>query len=741
MNREYYAHSGRDSAAPQTYKEHITGVINRAVKNAEQCFVFGENRSVSFVDMVRKAALMHDLGKLDRQNQEVLGGIKKGRRLPINHVDAGVALLKSKGDLEAAMLAYAHHIGLCYPRSEEMEKKNEIFRDILIKEYTDNVLEELVKIHNGFLCEELNVVKSVKSDLKGIDRRIALSCLVDADFGDTAEHYQREKPVAIPECRWKERLAKLDEYVESLPNSKRSEERAQIYRECRNANYVDGIGYCDSPVGTGKTTAVMAYLLKIAAEKKKNLRHIIVVLPYTNIIKQSVEIYRKALVLSGEKPEEVVAEHHHQADFSSFTDRQFATLWTAPIIVTTSVQFFETIASNHPARLRKIHQLPGSAVFVDEVHSAVPSAFWSVTWEWLEYLTTIWGSRFVLGSGTLPRFWENEEIVKKRNVAVKPLISDDLSHKNVKNEKERIEFKTIKTAFSKETLKNFVVSKRGPRLVIMNTVQSAAVFADYLSKNGYVKNGDVENGVVSRITLFHLSTALTPNDRDKVVKTIKNKLKMQEEKDWIVVATSCIEAGMDFSFKVAFRETCSTASMIQTGGRVNRHGEDTGVVYDFRIQDDLFNENKQFSSSRKVLLDLFDGGYVKSLAPSMLVTEAMKWELKNDEKRDELLKKEHDADYPGVADLYRIIDAGTKLVVVEKKLIEKLKTKISVTPIELVRGSVQIRSYRINNLALELIQGHKELYEWKYKYDGEFLGYMAGILPLLKMEVDKYAII
>ena len=740
MNKEeYYAHSGKDSVEPQTYREHITSVIDRAVKNAEQCLVFCGNKSVPFVDIVRKAALMHDLGKLDKQNQEVLGGIKKGRRLPINHVDAGVALLKSKGYLEPAMLAYAHHIGLCYPRSEEIEKRNEIFRDISIKEYTDNVLDELVKIHNGFLCEELNVVKTVKSDLKGIDRRIALSCLVDADFGDTAEHYQREKPVATPECRWKERLAKLDEYVESLPSSKRSEERAQIYSECRNANYFDGIGYCDSPVGTGKTTAVMAYLLKMAAEK--NLRHIIVVLPYTNIIKQSVEVYRKALVISGEKPEEVVAEHHHQADFSSFTDRQFATLWTAPIIVTTSVQFFETIAGNHPARLRKIHQLPGSAVFVDEVHSAVPSAFWGVTWEWLEYLTTMWGSHFVLGSGTLPRLWENEEIVKKRNVVVKSLIGDELSHKNVKKEQERIEFETIKNAFTKETLKDFVVSKEGPRLVIMNTVQSAAVFADYLSKNGYVKKTDAENGDVSGVTLFHLSTALTPNDRDKVVKSISNKLKTQKEKDWIVVATSCIEAGMDFSFKVAFRETCSTASMIQTGGRVNRHGEDAGVVYDFRIQDDLFNENKQFSNSRKVLLDLFEGGYVKLLAPSMLVTEAMKWELKNDGKRDELLKKEHDADYPGVADLYRIIDAGTKLVVVEKKLIEKLKTKISVTPIELVRGSVQIRSYRINNLALELIQGHKELYEWKYEYDGEFLGYMAGVLPLLEMKKDKYAII
>jgi CRISPR-associated endonuclease/helicase Cas3 len=353
----------------------------------------------------------------------------------------------------------------------------------------------------------------------------------------------------------------------------------------------------------------------------------------------------------------------------------------------------------------------------------------------------MWGCNFILGSGTLPRFWENEEIVKNCNVTVKSLIGNKLSDENVKKEQKRIEFESIKNVFTKESLKDCVVSKEGPRLVIMNTVQSAAVFAEYLRRNGYVPPQSGTGIDYTKATLFHLSTALDPNDRDKIVEGIKNKLKQKDKKDWIVVATSCIEAGMDFSFKVAFRETCSTASMIQTGGRVNRHGENAGIVYDFRAQDELFNENKQFSSSRKVLLDLFDGGYVKTLAPSALVTEAMKWETKNDLKRDELLKMEHDADYPGVADLYKIIDSGTRLVVVEKKLVEKLRNRAKVTPTELVRGSVQIRSYRINDLALDLIRGHEELYEWKYEYDGKFLGYMAGLLPLLKMKADKYAII
>ena len=116
-----------------------------------------------------------------------------------------------------------------------------------------------------------------------------------------------------------------------------------MYDACRAAKIESPLRACDAPVGSGKTTAVMAYLLQVA--QKRGLRHIFIVLPYTNIIKQSVEVYREALVLPGERTEDVVAEHHHQADFEDVSLRQLATLWRAPVIVTTAVQFFETLAS------------------------------------------------------------------------------------------------------------------------------------------------------------------------------------------------------------------------------------------------------------------------------------------------------------------------------------------------------------------------------------------------------------
>ena len=122
-----------------------------------------------------------------------------------------------------------------------------------------------------------------------------------------------------------------------------------------------------------------------------------------------------------EQPDAVVAEHHHRADFDHMSSRDLATLWTAPIILTTAVQFFETLASNHPAALRKLHGLPGSVVFVDEAHAAVP------TWRWMCELAEAWGCSFVLASGLLVRYWEIEDVVGDARTKLPELTPASLS--------------------------------------------------------------------------------------------------------------------------------------------------------------------------------------------------------------------------------------------------------------------------------------------------------------------------
>ena len=138
--------------------------------------------------------------------------------------------------------------------------------------------------------------------------------------------------------------------------SKRNDLRTQMYERCRDGQREEGIVSNDGAVGSGKTTAVMAYQLNQAVAK--GARRIFVVLPYTNVITQSVEVYRNALVLPGEEREAVVAELHCKADFEDEDTRCLTSLWRAPIIVTTAVAFFETLASNRPGALRRLHELP-----------------------------------------------------------------------------------------------------------------------------------------------------------------------------------------------------------------------------------------------------------------------------------------------------------------------------------------------------------------------------------------------
>jgi len=164
-------------------------------------------------------------------------------------------------------------------------------------------------------------------------------------------------------------------------------------------------------VGLGKTTAVAAYLIRRARDE--GLRRFIIIAPFTNILTQTAERLRKALVLPGEDASRVLVEHHHRADFADRRDRDLAALWHAPIVLTTAVSFFETLAVCDPATLRKLHSVPGSAIFLDEAHAALTVALWPQNWRWTNELADDWGCRFVFASGSLARFWEHCDLVDR----------------------------------------------------------------------------------------------------------------------------------------------------------------------------------------------------------------------------------------------------------------------------------------------------------------------------------------
>jgi CRISPR/Cas system-associated endonuclease/helicase Cas3 len=412
--------------------------------------------------------------------------------------------------------------------------------------------------------------------------------------------------------------------------------------------------------------------------------------------------------------------------------------------VTTAVQFFETIASNRPSRLRKLHELPGSGIFIDETHAAIPFHLWPQTWKWLKEFAEKWNCHFVFASGSLSRFWELKDMIEEPET-IPELVPKQLREEALRQERKRIIPVRHPTVLNDTELIDLVLSKLGPRLVIMNTVQSAAVLTDRLAKYIY---GDSYKIELQTSKVLHLSTSLSPADREIIVDVIKKRLDPandEENRDFTLVATSCVEAGVDFSFRSAFRERAGTANLIQIGGRVRRNNENfEPTLIDFRIEAPLFNRHPAFTLSSQILEKLFNENKVESTPPADLVTEALRRELMSDtgERHKRLQKMEREMDYPEVARLYQVISSNTILVLVNQQIIEKLEKREKVYPKEINRNSVQIWMNKIAKTCAYPMDNFPGIYALSEdNYDKTFLGYMKGMLKLIQIDSEGGAVI
>ena len=716
---EYLAHSAKNGFLPQTYSDHIQGVYDRAIQYAKNAEKYSQKCKTELTTVVQHSALLHDLGKLEDENQSVLRMKNHAQHhLPINHVDAGSLYLKAKEKLYAALIVYSHHKGL--PDMEaEFTRENNIFRDSreVVRNHVDATVDELVRRHSALFPIEDQTAEHPYNGDQGVFFRMALSCLADADHTDTAAAYgQAAEHKQLLKLRARERLAALDRYVSELGgDDKRSNLRREMYAACRNTEVQCNFSICDSPVGSGKTTAVMAHLLRQAI--KRNARHIFVVLPYTTIIKQSVDVYRKALMLPGEDPEEVVAELHSRADFQDYNTRYLTSLWRAPIIVTTAVAFFETMASNLPSSLRRFHELPGSIIFIDEAHNALPIKLLPLAWHWMNVLAEEWMCYWVLASGSLVRYWQLDRLSKIQMACPKmdSLVPKGLKGKLMEYEHDRITFRFREKPISRQHLIEWVHNSPGPRLLILNTVQSSAVIASDLSER------------YGRLSVEHLSTALTPEDRGKIIDRVNQRLNDPEDDNWTLVATSCVEAGLDFSFRTGFREISSLLSLLQAAGRINRHGSlSHAIIWSFMLQDDsMLSKNPQANVSAAVLRDYFINHI--EISP-WLSTKSMNDEIVRDDtcvaKIRYLSEQEKYMQFQCIAKEFRVIDDDTVTAIVDPEFAKDISCAKGDWR-QLLQKSIPIRRSKIDSWKLkELTSG---IYKWTLAYD-DFLGYMRGVL-------------
>ncbi len=740
---EYYARSGKNNVPPQPYREHILGTIERCYRTLLVMLQYlsgTEEYKQAFQCSTLLGTEYHDLGKLDDDNQKVLSRQNKTSVLPFRHEDAGCALLMkhfTAAGLFPLYLVYSHHQGI--PNQHDENRRGDyMFRRYhkndpcgeKNKEHIDRQLETYWKIHRYMIHEEIQCHRSPKCE--GLALRLALSCLADADHGNAASWGHNATEKMPPDGRWTERLEALDQYIAKMDNAtSRSQDRNVVYHACRDLPLDEGkFETCSSPVGTGKTTAVMAKLLRYAI--KYNLRHIIVVLPFTNIIQQSVEVYRKALVLPGENPEEVVAEHHHLADFSTPEFRSFSTLWRTPIIVTTAVQFFETLGSNNPARLRKLHELPGSAIFVDEAHTAMPLELWPQVWKWLSQLAKKWCCPVILGSGSLRKFWENAQFLGEA-ASLPDVLPQELRVRLLEVESSRVTFRRETQAWGLDELKARLLSDHGgSKLVVVNTVHTAASLAWALREAG--------------AEVLHLSTALTPCDRAKIMEQIKKRLNPNDceyRDDWILVATSCVETGVNFSFAKGYRECCSVANLIQISGRINRHFERlvAGVVISFRLLAEIgITLNPCFVHMQKILDKLFNEQWFDGThsLEEILEEEFRCLVVECKSNAQELIKAESSGQFERVAQLCKVIgDKNVCLVVFDEELAFRVRNHERISYYELQRNSVQIPRYVLEKFHAEKLDDAEELYLWTMRYDPVFLGYMTREVQIIIQKNKK----
>lgn len=381
--------------------------------------------------------------------------------------------------------------------------------------------------------------------------RMLFSCLVDADFldterfmrGDTPRGGYDEMPVLL------ERLHRHIQPWIDHPSTEINERRCEVLRDClRVGEESRGLYTLTVPTGGGKTLSSLAFALTHAA--KNDLKRVIYVIPYTSIIEQNAAVFKGVLGAHN------VIEHHSGIEYGGDGDmeqpevmRQMLATenWDAPVIVTTAVQFFESLFSNKPSRCRKLHNIANSVIVFDEAQM-LPLSCLRPCVSVIAELVRHYRVTAVLCTATQPSlgrlFHDYDKGMDSREICENTGALQAFFR--------RVHF-VRKDAMDCATLARHI-GERDQILCIVNTRRTAQEVFSMLPEAGR----------------YHLSTRMTPEHRSRVLDEIRNKLR--DGSPCRVISTSLIEAGVDVDFPEVWREMAGLDSILQAAGRCNREG-------------------------------------------------------------------------------------------------------------------------------------------------------------------------
>lgn len=576
----FYAHTIADQPPKkwQFLEVHLREVAKLAAEFAS---------AYDAADWAYCAGLWHDVGKYQREFQQRL----RGSGLPVEHSGVGAALAhmrdKSNG-LALALTIAGHHAGLANPIEsgpgfpsplmKRLQQNNKVLQGLLpiipseIQNHPVPVLPQRLRLDPRFDQSTEEMKRTTELWI-----RFVFSALVDADrlnteaFVEPSRSFLRGKFSAIKELR-----EALDTFVERKSDAKQNKgsaavnaARISVLRQCREAAKCEpGLFSLTAPTGSGKTLSSMSFALRHA--ERWGLRRIIVVIPYTSIIEQNAKEYGDAL------GDHNVVEHHSNLDpeqqkrekGEEFTARLdlAAENWDAPVIVTTTVQFFESLFSNNPSRCRKLHNIADSVIILDEVQTLPPGFLLSIT-DILGELSLHYGCSVVLSTATPPALAGRESFPQGlRNV--RPIVADSDA---LNAQLQRVEYSWPDIDSTPRNWPSLAseMSEHSQVLTIVHRRQDARLLAQELVK------------IVSYDSVFHLSALMCPLHRSDVLAQIKARL--AEGTQCRLISTQLIEAGVDVDLRVVYRCLGGVDSIVQAGGRCNREGRfESGTVFVFR---------------------------------------------------------------------------------------------------------------------------------------------------------------
>lgn len=541
------AHKSKDGRE-QSLQEHGQNVAKMAASFAAP---FGGEK------FAERIGVSHDAGKNTVGFQQYIQAPDKNAKSP--HAIIAAALNCQANDVLSAVITEGHHSGL----------HNVLDTITNVRAAFAERSQDIATAREHFSTDAINQIEIIpefarKNKVFGqyAFTKMEFSCLTDADYQDTERFMRGYSPRSYNYDSfsgiydmfrkhiqpWIDKDNKMvgENNQQLTKNEEINHMRTQMMLQCLNAgsNSRKGdIRTLSIPTGGSKTLSSFAYAIA-AAKNDKSIKRIIVVIPFNTITTQTASVLREIV---GEKN---ILENHSGFDFEDSKQGkllQYASEnWDIPIVVTTNVQFFESFFSNKPAKSRKLHNIADSVIIFDEVQQ-LPVKYLKPCIKCIESLAANFGARIVLSTATQPALEPYFETIKPREI-----IDDSESY--VKPFR-RCSIKNIGTVTAKNLTER--IQKHKQCLCVVNEKEEAKAIYNTIG-NSRCKN------------LYCLTTDITPYDREKLLRRIRQNLK--DDEPCIVISTSLIESGVDVDFPCGYRELSSLDSILQTAGRVNRNG-------------------------------------------------------------------------------------------------------------------------------------------------------------------------